>query len=781
MTAFSVFTVANEQDHLIRVLKYIDQHHSNLESFLRNVDTAGQRKVLVARDLTYQKNRTKPFFSVILDASKADQEVEIFRIGDDAIHGEGSELLVASWTSPEGKTFAQLERQLNNEVFGAIVEISEGNVTAVIETNTAKAQRRRQQILKSKSEILGDIIELVSPEQDDVVRLEHSGVLVISGGPGTGKTVVGLQRIAYILLRDSVGLLQNKKILVIGPSESYLSYIRDFFPRLGIANVQNRSMARLCFDVIPNRFHSEFESLRIESDSIKITKNSINFLRVVQESVWPKSKSLAVSAVVETGLDKQEFRKIEASEISELLNKYRMLFFAGDVNYSEARERLGQEIQKLLINPDVRMAPVETRTLDAIRRDLLNQWVDRIGRTSQSVRQELLSTLNSPVSGRYLRLMSGVLKEFYKEDIERAIIAVAGNLKLDFNVLRRWLTDNDCRIKSVGDIEEQSEDIESVGVSDLQFIPLSKITDLKANETLAKVKQVVDDLLPRCDLLAVARQVCTGSDTALFARILGERLGEPLSNRLQESARKNRKGRRYLWSDVDLIVVAELAVLLEGDYQTMYRHVMVDESQDLTRSQLRLVAMFAKDAEVSLVGDLNQATQIGFLSSWKEIADEFGARELKLISLSHNYRIPETIYDYARLYLNEEDRINTPSCDLDGGIVNVVEIPNRRFEDQLNELILRLAPSDERIAVISRDVDLTLVKDRWKDKNVVFLEPEESKGLEVDHSVVLKPSTWFRPTGRLRNLMYVVLTRATKSVTILEAALNKSEIIDPEL
>ena len=777
MSPTSVFKIAGEQDHLNKTVEYIDHHHSTLEASLCNVDTAGQRKELELRDRTYQKNRAKPFFSVVLDASKADREAEIFRIGDDAIHDSDSEILVASWTSPEGKIYAQLERQLDNDVFGAIVEISEGKVTAVIETNTAKAERRRQRILKSKTEFLADIIELVSPEQDDVVRLEHSGVLVISGGPGTGKTVVGLQRLAYILLRDTAGLLRNKKILVIGPSESYLSYIRDFLPRLGIADVENRSMTRLCFDVIPNRFHSEFESLRIETDSINITKNSINFLRVVQGSVWPKSKSLKVSAVVETGFNKREVRKIEASEISNLLNKYRLLFLDGEINYSAAREGLGLEIQKLLINPEVRSTVVETRTLDAIRKDLLQQWVDRIGRTSQQVRQDMFETLSSPVGGRYYRLMSGVLAEFYKEDIERAILAVAGNLKLDFNVLRKWLVDNNCPTKAAGVTEKQTDNMESFEEVDVKLISQSVIASLRDNETIAEVKQLVDDLLPRRDLLSLARQVCAGSDTKLFTNVLGEKLGISLSDRLQESARKTRKGRRYLWSEVDLVVVAQLAVLLEVDYQRTYRHVMIDESQDLTRSQLRLVSRFTQNAEVCLVGDLNQATQIGFLSSWQEIADEFGSRELKVISLSHNYRIPETIYDYARLYLDEEDRINTPSCDLDGGIVNIVEILSRRFDEQLNELLAQIMTDGGRTAVISKGVDLEPIRARWKNTNVVFLEPEESKGLEVDHSIVLKPSTWFRSTGRLRNLMYVVLTRATKSVTILEINLERSEII----
>jgi len=61
----------------------------------------------------------------------------------------------------------------------------------------------------------------------------------------------------------------------------------------------------------------------------------------------------------------------------------------------------------------------------------------------------------------------------------------------------------------------------------------------------------------------------------------------------------------------------------------------------------------------------------------------------------------------------------------------------------------------------------------------VCLTPEESKGLEVDHALILKPNSWYRPTGRLRNLMYVTLTRATKSVTILDSGGAQSQIIDP--
>ena len=206
------FSIGREQGHLEKTQSFIDQHHNDLEKTLNSVDVAGQRKVIESRDRNYQDVREIPFFSVVLNMAKNDQE--LIRLGRHAIHDPQSNLLVASWTSEEGREYAQLERQSNNEIYGAIVEIKRNKVVAVIETNSSKAEKRRERILSPKSADLKDVIDLVSPEQDDIVRLEHLGGLVISGGPGTGKTVVGLQRIAYKLLQGEGTLLQDKRILV---------------------------------------------------------------------------------------------------------------------------------------------------------------------------------------------------------------------------------------------------------------------------------------------------------------------------------------------------------------------------------------------------------------------------------------------------------------------------------------------------------------------------------------------------------------------------------------
>src|SRR4029077_9310644 len=89
----------------------------------------------------------------------------------------------------------------------------------------------------SRSGKLGDIAATIQGEQDEIIRADLPGVLVVQGGPGTGKTVVALHRAAYLLYTHRFPL-EGQGVLVIGPNRLFLGYIEQVLPSLGEAGVQ---------------------------------------------------------------------------------------------------------------------------------------------------------------------------------------------------------------------------------------------------------------------------------------------------------------------------------------------------------------------------------------------------------------------------------------------------------------------------------------------------------------------------------------------------------------
>ena len=92
-------------------------------------------------------------------------------------------------------------------------------------------------LAKGRTGQLGDIVATIQAEQDEIIRSPHKGVLVVQGGPGTGKTVVALHRAAYLLYTHRFPL-EEQGVLVIGPNRVFLRYIEQVLPSLGEAGVE---------------------------------------------------------------------------------------------------------------------------------------------------------------------------------------------------------------------------------------------------------------------------------------------------------------------------------------------------------------------------------------------------------------------------------------------------------------------------------------------------------------------------------------------------------------
>ena len=77
-----------------------------------------------------------------------------------------------------------------------------------------------------------DIVSTIQREQDEIIRAPLTGVLVVQGGPGTGKTAVALHRAAYLLYTHRFPL-ERQGVLVVGPNPLFLRYIEQVLPSLG--------------------------------------------------------------------------------------------------------------------------------------------------------------------------------------------------------------------------------------------------------------------------------------------------------------------------------------------------------------------------------------------------------------------------------------------------------------------------------------------------------------------------------------------------------------------
>ena len=99
-----------------------------------------------------------------------------------------------------------------------------------------------------------DIVATLQAEQDAIIRSAPSGILVVQGGPGTGKTAVALHRAAYLLYTHRS--LAERGVLVVGPSATFLDYIGQVLPGLGETNVLLRTVGELFPGVTPDRAES---------------------------------------------------------------------------------------------------------------------------------------------------------------------------------------------------------------------------------------------------------------------------------------------------------------------------------------------------------------------------------------------------------------------------------------------------------------------------------------------------------------------------------------------
>jgi DNA helicase IV len=233
------------------------------------------------------------------------------------------------------------------------------------------------------------------------------------------------------------------------------------------------------------------------------------------------------------------------------------------------------------------------------------------------------------------------------------------------------------------------------------------------------------------------------------------------------------------WSAADAVLIDEAAGLI--DRLPSFGHVVVDEAQDLSPMQCRVIARRSEHGSITLLGDLAQGTAAWAAHDWNDTLTHLGKAGARVVALTTGFRVPAAVVDLANRLLPALDVAVPEAVSLrhDGSLD--VRAVTDIHESTVVEARAALA-FEGSIAVIAADasvpalvaalrtagIDVTTPDDE-SDARVTVLPATFAKGLEYDHVIVVEPAQLVEAEPRGLNRLYVVLTRAVSRLTVLHA------------
>ena len=244
-----------------------------------------------------------------------------------------------------------------------------------------------------------------------------------------------------------------------------------------------------------------------------------------------------------------------------------------------------------------------------------------------------------------------------------------------------------------------------------------------------------------------------------------------------------KRNRRFAWSDADLPLIDEMAAHCRA-VDVSYGHVMVDEAQDLSAMQARVIARRCRRGGLTVLGDAAQVTQPGAVmaGSWEELLAHLApGADVVQETLTTTYRVPTEILELARpVAAVAAPWAEVPTSIREGGEVVVGErVPDLRatlaetlagFEEQgglVGVIVARSGLADVRSMLETGGVAFAEAPAVAGGADVYLVPAELAKGLEFDHAIVVEPRSIVDDYDRGEATLFVALTRATRSLTIV--------------
>ena len=765
--------------------KYIDSVYDRLEDMRKSAEAIETSYSEVGRGGTHQakyekdaaisiarsrlgslnlNNQPLCFGRLDLEDHNTIDEKNTAYVGRLAISDENQDPLVIDWRAPVAEPFY---RATPIDPYGVVrrrhFHMAERKIVRMDDEvfDDEKAQKNKLNIVgeaallsavsKKRTGRMGDIVATIQQEQDLAIRTPINKTLIVTGGPGTGKTAVALHRAAYLLYtyRDT---LVNSGVLLIGPSKTFLRYIDEVLPSLGendvflrtintlrttqkIKEYDSRKVAALKGDLrmvtviknaLADREHPLDKNREIYFDGYKLILSHRNTKRIIDQL---KQRQ---------GTHNQKRQMFRRSIINELISQYKKQMVHAYQNTS---------IQKQISNQNSTMEPGSSPV-----RNLANKVID------PEIAKKIIDKQHIPEV--WLEKMDDRLKHHdeIKLAIERMWPALSGaELYHDLCSFKALiasasegiLTEPEqnslykIRAESIGEVQWTDYDIALIDEADAICGPLSAT---RGNKRKAKFDGEEENA----------------------SRVIGE-LGlkgfftaSELAQRYGENSQSDRS---------------------QSDSIKTFGHVLIDEAQDLTPMQWRMIARRVPNLSMTIVGDFAQASHPGTCKNWDEVLEILNRESSgndETVLLSVNYRTPAEVMDFAHDIMREV----SPELAQTNAVREVGYKPEIIISDiALKDVITHVDSALEKggtIAIIAdgsqhgelgallSNYDASFDNSKSIDTNIAILQSVDAKGLEFDHVIVYDPHKIVgdvkRPAGW--KSLFVTITRATQSLTM---------------
>ncbi|RFA20623.1 HelD family protein [Subtercola boreus] len=584
-----------------------------------------------------------------------------------------------------------------------------------------------------------DIVATIQAEQDRIIRSELPGVLVVQGGPGTGKTAVALHRAAYLLYSHRERL-RSSGVLVVGPSRAFLQYIEAVLPSLGETGVVLASVGQL---------YPGIDATAEDRPEVAVVKGDVSMASLVERAI--RSRQRVPDAPQQLDVN-GEALTLEPSVIANAIARAH----ESRKPYNEARVTFVKTALAELTRTLAAQLRSHGNTVDEddygmLREDLRSAYDVRVA----------LNTAWIPLTPQKL------LQDLYARPQWLA------ELTPNWSPARRALLRRDREAPfTVSDVPLLDEAAEHLGEHSERNASVQREAKQQRKRDIENAENAIRNM----DVEGIIR-------------------AEDLADSFAEQASR-----------------ATTAERAASDRTWTYGHIVVDEAQELSPMQWRLLRRRGPLRSFTIVGDIAQASAAASAHSWAEAVAPLVGRAKqgegwRLEELTVNYRTPTQIADAAQLMAEQHDLPVTRSTSVresewpittvrasegrgpaDRAAQGERALPgDRALQDALQQATLEAVEADRSIDSLGT-IGVIVLPDALRatfdtltaalpgevgvgaaglTRQVAVMTPQEAKGLEFDSVVIVEPDRVLTDLPRGASALYVAMTRPTQRLTFV--------------